>query len=144
MSPTIRRLTTFSVLSLLVIALTAAAQSEPTREDAARAAASEWLALVDSGKYGESWQQASRFFRNAVTREQWERSLHAVRDPLGRLLSRKPISATYSKTLPGAPDGEYVVIRYESSFEHKRSAIETVTTMLDWDGNWRVSGYFIK
>ena len=49
-----------------------------------------------------------------------------------------------SEALPGAPDGEYVVIQYESSFEHKQSAIETVTPMLDTDGKWRVSGYFIK
>ncbi len=44
----------------------------------------------------------------------------------------------------GAPDGEYVVIQFETSFEHKRSAIETVTPMMDRDGKWRVSGYYIK
>jgi len=42
------------------------------------------------------------------------------------------------------PDGEYVVIQYDSSFEHKQSAVETVTPMLDKDGKWRVSGYYIK
>ncbi len=47
-------------------------------------------------------------------------------------------------SLPGAPDGEYVVISYETSFTNKKSAIETVTPMLDKDGKWRVSGYFIK
>jgi hypothetical protein len=60
------------------------------------------------------------------------------------MLTRKLKSAAYTKTLPGAPDGEYVVIRYESSFEHKQSAVETVTPMLDKDGVWRVSGYYIK
>jgi hypothetical protein len=44
----------------------------------------------------------------------------------------------------GPPDGEYVVIQFETSFENKKSAIETVTPMLDQDGKWRVSGYFIK
>ncbi|MBM4320898.1 MAG: DUF4019 domain-containing protein, partial [Deltaproteobacteria bacterium] len=52
-------------------------------------------------------------------------------------------SARYQTSLPGAPDGEYVVIQFESSFENKRSAIETITPMLD-SGKWRVSGYFIK
>ncbi len=46
--------------------------------------------------------------------------------------------------MPGAPDGEYVVIQYDSSFEHKQAAVETVTPMLDKDGKWRVSGYYIK
>ena len=45
---------------------------------------------------------------------------------------------------PGAPDGEYVVIQYEASFENKASAVETITPMLDKDGQWRVSGYFMK
>ena len=70
--------------------------------------------------------------------------MHAVHDLLGKVHSRTLKTATYTKSLPGAPDGEYVVIQYESSFEHKQSAIETVTPMLDTDGKWRVSGYFIK
>jgi hypothetical protein len=53
-------------------------------------------------------------------------------------------SKHYTNTLPGAPDGEYVVIQYETSFENKKSAIETITPMLDEDGRWRVSGYYIK
>lgn len=70
--------------------------------------------------------------------------MRAYRVPLGKVQSRKLKSATYTKTLPGAPDGQYVVLQYESSFEHKQSAVETVTPMLDNDGKWRVSGYFIK
>ena len=70
--------------------------------------------------------------------------LHASRDPFGKLTSRKFKSASYTKTLPGAPDGEYVVIQYESSFENKQSSAETITPMLDKDGRWRISGYYIK
>jgi hypothetical protein len=46
--------------------------------------------------------------------------------------------------LSGAPDGEYVVIEYETSFEKKRNGIETITPMKDADGEWRVAGYFLK
>jgi hypothetical protein len=54
------------------------------------------------------------------------------------------LSATYTTQLPGAPDGEYVVLQYDTSFEHKKTAIETVTPVMDKDGKWRVSGYYIK
>jgi hypothetical protein len=70
--------------------------------------------------------------------------VQASRDPLGKLLARKLKSATYATMLPGAPDGEYVVIKYDSSFENKKTAVETITPMLDKDGLWRVSGYYIK
>ena len=118
--------------------------SNSEAEKAAISAAQKWLAVVDEGKYAESWNEASEFFKNSIIREQWEQSLRAVRTPLGNLLSRVPQSQTYKTSLPGAPDGQYVVIQFQASFENKKLAIETVTPTLDNDGNWRVSGYYIK
>jgi hypothetical protein len=42
--------------------------------------------------------------------------------------------------LPGAPYGQYIVIQYETRFEKKKSALETITPMKDKDGQWRISG----
>ena len=53
-------------------------------------------------------------------------------------------SVEYTTTLPGAPDGEYVVVKHATSFENKADATETLIAMKDKDGTWRVSGYFIK
>ena len=121
-----------------------AAIADQRAEGKALGAAETWLALVDNGKYSESWETTAVLFRNAVTKEQWERALNAVRKPFGRLIARRLKSKQYATSLPGAPDGEYVVIQYETSFENKKAAVETVTPMLDEDGNWRVSGYYIK
>jgi hypothetical protein len=128
--------------ALLSIGAVAHAQQKP--EHLAQQSSESWLALVDSGKYADSWQEASQLFKNAVTKEQWQSALGTARTPLGKMLSRKLKSAKYTTTLPGAPDGEYVVIQFDSSFEHKQSAVETITPMVDKDGKWRVSGYFIK
>ena len=128
----------------ILLSLCAVVPAQPKPEQLAQQSADSWLALVDSGKYADSWQDSSQLFKAHVTREQWQSMLRASRDPFGKMQSRKLKSATYTKTLPGAPDGDYVVIQYESSFEHKQSAMETVTPMLDKDGKWRVSGYFIK
>ena len=119
-------------------------KSNPEAEKAAAESARDWLALVDEGNYAESWENTAPYFRNAVAKEQWEKSLTAIRNPLGAVESRKLKSARYRTTLPGAPDGEYVVIQFSTSFEKKKSAIETVTPMLCDDGQWRVSGYYIK
>lgn len=121
-----------------------AAATEAEKEKAAVAAAEKWVTLVDKSKYAESWKEAAEYFRNAVKQEQWEQSLQAVRKPLGKLVSRKVKSKSYKTVLPGAPDGEYVVIQFETSFENKKSAVETITPMMNKDGTWRVSGYYIK
>ena len=114
------------------------------KEEQAVATAQAWLALVDQENYSESWETAAAYFKQAITEDKWEQALTAVRKPLGRLLSRKIVSKTFTQSLPGAPDGEYVVIQFDTSFENKKSAVETVTPMMDKDGKWRVSGYFIK
>lgn len=114
------------------------------KEKTAIAAAEEWLKLVDKGKYEDSWMKASEFFKEAVTQEQWVLTLQQLRDPLGKMSSRKIKTKSYATSLPNAPEGEYVVIQFEASFENLTSAIETVTSMLDKDGKWRVSGYYIK
>jgi len=70
--------------------------------------------------------------------------MQSVRKPIGKNISRKLQSKLYLTSLPGGPDGEYVVIKFDSSFEYKKNALETVTPMLDKDGKWRISGYFMK
>ena len=118
--------------------------ADSTKESNAQKASDVWLSMVDEGRYSESWQDASAAFKNAVDESQWETALTASRKPLGKVLSRKAISKTYTKTLPGAPDGEYVVIQYQTCFDNKEAAIETVTPALESDGAWRVSGYYIQ
>jgi hypothetical protein len=111
---------------------------------AAIEAAEAWLKLVDEGQYGESWSQAAEYFKKFVNEEQWKTSVEAARKPLGKVLSRKVLNSTYTTTVPGAPDGQYVIIQFETLFENKQSAVETVTPMTESDGQWRVSGYYIK
>lgn len=118
------------------------AQEKPT--EVAQKAAESWLALVDNGDYGASWEESASIFKAAVTKEQWQKMVSNSRGGLGKLVSRKLKSSNFTTSLPGAPDGKYVVIQYETSFENKKSGIETITPMLDKDGQWRVSGYFIR
>jgi hypothetical protein len=139
----IRKIVCFVVIGL-ILCTTNVMAGISDREKAAIAAAEKWLAIVDKGKYMESWEASSEYFKQALTQDQWEQALRAVRGPLGKLISRKVKNATYTNSLPGAPDGQYVVIQFNTSFENKKSGIETVTPMIDKDGVWRVSGYYIK
>src|SRR5208337_752234 len=130
---------------IAVVAIPAlAAEKHDEAEKQAVAAAESWLVLVDDGKYGEGWDVAAEYLKNAVSKDAFVKSMNDYRKPLGKLKSREVKSKDYRKSLPGAPDGKYVVIQFETSFENKKAAIETITPMLDKDGKWKVSGYFIK
>jgi serine/threonine protein kinase len=113
-------------------------------EKAAISSAEAWLNAIDAGRYSESWKGAAPFFQGAVTEKGWTKSMESFRKPLGSLISRKLKSAQPMTELPGAPDGQYVLMRFETSFTNKKSAIETVTFMLEKDGQWKSCGYFIK
>ncbi len=140
----LKRIVYCLIAILLTLPVSPALPQQTTKEDAALKAAKAWLALVDKGKYATSWQEAAAYFKNANTRDHWVQYLKGVRQPLGSVISRKVMEKMHTTYLPGAPDGEYVVIQFDSSFENKKKAIETVTPMLDKDGSWRVSGYYIK
>ena len=114
------------------------------KQKAAITAAQEWLSMIDAGQYAESWQESAVYFRNAIAEDKWAQLLSSTRQPLGDLVSREVKSAIYTTSLPGAPDGEYVVIQFATTFANKESAIETVTPMHEKNGGWRVSGYYIK
>ena len=44
----------------------------------------------------------------------------------------------------GTSGGKYVVIQCSASFANKKSVLETITPMLEKDGKWRVSVYYMK
>ena len=128
----------------LWLAPNAARAAVTTPEEAGLNAAQEWLAVVDAGKYPESWATMAEGFKKDVSKRKWKNAIAEIRQPLGRLVSRKFKSAAYSEELPGAPEGEYVVVQFDTSFEHKPVATEKVTLILGQDLIWRVSGYAVK
>jgi len=135
-----------TVLAIAACALawsTAWAQHEE-QETKAVEAAKAWVALVDAAKFAESWDAAGAMFRERVAREEWVKMLQVNRTPLGKVVSRALKSKQYNTSLPGVPDGSYVVTQFDTSFESKKAAVETVTMVLEKDGAWRMVGYFIK
>ena len=118
--------------------------AEEAAKKASAEAAKSWLALVDAGEYAKSWSAAAELFQKQVSADRWADTVRGVRGELGKLESRKATKADYSRTLPGAPDGEYVIHQYSSAFENKKEAVEHVVLMKEKDGIWKAVGYFIK
>ena len=132
------------VLILVLTVFVGLSLSAQEKEKAATDAASQWLALIDSGQYGESWFQASSDFRGAASKEQWIHALDTVRKPLGKLVSRQLKSATYATKLPNVQAGEYVVIENRANYENASGMAETLIMMREKNGSWKANGYFLK
>lgn len=129
---------------LLSATLTMAAEvGTSEKEHEAEKAALAWLSYVDDGDYAKSWEQAGQLLQQQVTLQEWQRAVTNARHPLGELKSRDSQVAQYVTSLPGAPDGEYVVLQFNSAFDNKAAAAETATVAFE-DNIWRVVGYFVR
>src|SRR5215510_14892238 len=102
--------------------------------------------------YAQSWNQTSSLSKSGIqtrslfkpgsSEQQWQSSLAALQTQLGRAVSRNLKSRQYAEELPYEPEGEYVVLKYETSFERLKG-VETVILMKEKDGAWRISRYCV-
>jgi Protein of unknown function (DUF4019) len=145
MKTTLRWMSFKRAFVLIALVLPAAlCLPDPGPEEAAESAALTWLGALDAGDYPTTWKTASSYFKEHISAANWAAAAASARGSVRALQSRRLTSATLMHTMPGAPDGDYVIIVFKTSFAGKAEAIETVTPMKDVDGTWHVSGYYIK
>ena len=143
-----------NLLVLLAALALTTANALPEREVAATDAALAWLALVDAGRYEDSYEACAPLFKRELTSGRWAELLTAVRKPLGRVEARRVASAVLTTELPDAPRGEYVIVVFETTFAGGKKGREFVTPMRALaDGHkapggepasWEVAGYYIR
>ena len=120
------------------------ALAQDGRTSTVQSAARDWVVLTDRGEVGATWDAAGKQFKNAITRERWSESLTAVRKPFGSMIQRSMLSTSFPASLAGAPDGEYSIVLFRTSFANRVDSRETVTLQRESDGAWRVVGYVIQ
>jgi uncharacterized protein DUF4019 len=138
---------TFSTTAMLAMALLLAGCGPPPAEaQKARLAeerAQQWLALMDNGDYGGSWEAATKLFQIGIAKDEWEARARRTQLGLGEVSGRSLVAARYTKTYRVEPPGEYVIVQYRTRFGGRPST-ETLYMRLAADGQWKTSGYWIR
>lgn len=140
-------LMTFALGLLAFVALPQAAPSPPLTPGAAAAkpdaevmdAARQWLALVDQGRWDDSYRVTGTSFRKMNTAQVWADASEKMRASLGAVISRTFLS---EENLPAPPYG-YEVVKFRARYANKADAVETVTLERE-DGAWHVVGMIIE
>jgi hypothetical protein len=128
-------------VAIIAAALPGITYAQQTTVHAAAQAAKSWLALVDAGKYGQSWNGVSGYLKKKLTKDQWLAELQQVRTPLGTVKSRKLVRVQLRDTPPGMPAGQYAEVQYTTAFSRTSPAPEVVAMVLE-NKQWRVVAYF--
>ncbi|WP_295893925.1 DUF4019 domain-containing protein [uncultured Vibrio sp.] len=121
---------------LFIFPITALSQPNTYKQ-----AAQSWLTLVDTQDFKKSWDASGTFFRSNISKTDWVAAISNARNSVGQFQSRQLLIEKPMSSLPNAPDGDYMVLQYQSTFA-KSHSVETIT--LSDDNGWRVVGYFIK
>ena len=124
-------------------------QAEPgpdphaVEEQAAQRQALGFLGYLDHGRFADSYAYTGMLIRSQLDRDAFASQVEKARAGTGTVQSRELIDAGYSTTVPGAPEGQYVVLHYHSSFANRPDTVETLTLAMA-KGYWRVDGWYIK
>ena len=102
-----------------------------------------FLGYLDQGRFADSYAYTGMLIRAQLDRDAFSGQVQKTRVGTGALQSRELMDSSYTTTLPGAPEGQYVVLHYHASFANRQDATETLTLALA-KGYWRVIGYYIK
>jgi hypothetical protein len=117
-----------------------ASASAEDQVDNALAVSKTWVSQIDAGQYDESYAFGCGAMHDKVPQDRWSEILKALRTPWGPVVSRKQISHIYKPDGFEGTEGEFMVITYDTSFQHVGPATEVV--VLKWeDGQWRGGGY---
>lgn len=128
------------MMAAVCLGFPAASQAEDALDEA-RKAAEAWLTLIDAAKYNEAWKQGSGILRR-VPQKPWVTMTGAVLDPLGPLASREFLSSVFTHTIPGAPPGEYVIVKFKTKYAYAKGQ-ETVTLIKGQSGAWKTAEHTI-
>lgn len=101
--------------------------------------ARQWLALVDSSRWSESWSATGEAFRELNTLDHWAAVSEEVRPPLGAVISRIFESR---EAVPAPPFG-FEMVKFRTSFADRPDVTETLTLVHEND-QWRVVGYIVS
>lgn len=126
------------LISCLLVALLASggAFAQGAREVSdARAATESFMKLMDAEEYSAAWNASAESVRKETSKMAWNLLSSAVHLPLGTAKGHSYKSASVK---PGTITFEYI-----GDYANSHNVQESVTTVRDKDGVWRVSGYGI-
>ncbi len=114
----------------------------PLQQAEAEAAAREYLSMIDSAAYDETWERSGSALRDTSSRFVWTNMLKATSRSLGIDADRQVDGFGFT-TQPdaGVPVGEYVLVQFKSQ-SGNATATEKIVMQRE-QGAWKIVGYFI-
>lgn len=105
--------------------------------------AEQFISLIDKQDYQAAYLSGSELLKLYFTENEWIIDRARSDKLLGHVLKRKLVTVKARDTYPGLPDGQYMVVYYESQTKLKAKAAEVLLVARNFD-RWEVCSYRLK
>lgn len=102
-----------------------------------------FVAVIDKGDYLSAYASGLPFIRFQARQDEWIADQEMAVEFLGKVIDRQLMTVRSRDSYPGLPDGNYLVVSYESRTEHKVKAIE-VLLLSQQNQGWQVCRYSVR
>ena len=106
-------------------------------------AAEQFVKLIDASDFSTAYAGASKLMHLSHPESDWVARVKLSTVLVGAVQKRKLVSVLARDTYPRFPDGEYLLIYFESQRQHKQKATEVVLVH-EVAGAWQVCTYRLK
>lgn len=103
----------------------------------------DWIALIDAGRYFQSWQYAGDYFKQNIEAAAWNQVLQATRGELGGVASRELVAFGRKSSIEGMPDGDYLLLKFRTLFAEEEQRHELLF-LVEHRESLKVVGYYIQ
>lgn len=103
-----------------------------------------FLGQLDRGDYRAAWTQTTSLFQALNQQSAWAHRQETLRTAYGPLTGRQLTRLSHRDTYAQSPDGNYVIIQYDSVFRNKTTCCETVVLDCRDKTDCRVREYVLR
>jgi len=107
------------------------------QQESLKQLATSWLNLIDTEHFAESWQPLGKKLKAKYSESTWGSALHPLLSQTGKVKKRTFRSVSYSD-----PQGESVIVEFDSSFTNA-SVTKEIVTLAQEDGQWKIVSYSV-
>ncbi len=110
---------------------------------AALTKAERFVGILDSRNYDRAYLQTSDLLKLRTPQTEWIRQQEIAFQLLGDVRERQLSTVKARAVYPGLPDGNYLIVCFETRTAHKVKAIEVVL-LKEEETDWQVCNYSIR
>jgi len=99
-----------------------------------------WLKYLDTEDYGQSWEQASSYFKNSLKKQFWMHRIDEFRKKIGPIDYRSVSLIEYDQRESSKLN---CTVYFYSKYKNRIIPREALLMVFE-DEDWKVAGYYAK